>query len=413
MNPDRTLLFVGHPTEAVRKAKAVGLDVILLQHPSKFEQEQAELAEATFLVDYMDWSITEPLADLARQRWGFAAAVSLTDPGLEVTGRINDKYGLGGTGYEVSHVLRDKWAMRRRLAEAGARTIGAAPVAGRDSILDFGEQHGFPFILKPIDLAGGFGVQRVERPDDVDRVWAEVERMRRVGVDRGPAALFTVTDFLMEEYVSGPEFSIESFSFHGNHIVVSVTEKMIDERHFAELGHTVPARIDADTEHAIVTEVVDFLDVVGLKDGPSHTEVRLGKDGPVVIEGHNRIGGDRIMDLVRSAYDFDFVSYSVAWPFGLVPELTERPPARGGACVRFLHGPAGTVKSVSGIEELRERPEVIAADQYVQPGAKVGPLRDDFDRLGLVAVSGPDSEAAVQVCEELIESTVDIEIEAS
>jgi carbamoylphosphate synthase large subunit len=413
VNPDRTLLFVGHPTEAVRKAKAVGLDVILIQHPSKFEPEQAELAEATFLVDYMDWSITEPLAELARQRWGFAAAVSLTDPGLEVTGRINDKYGLGGTGYEVSHVLRDKWAMRRRLAEAGAPTIGAALVLDIDSIRAFGVRYGFPFIVKPVDLAGGFGVQRVEGPGDVDRVWAEVERMRRVGVDRGPAALFTVTDFLMEEYVSGPEFSVESFSFHSRHVVISVTEKLIDEAHFAELGHTVPARIDDATEQRIVATVVDFLDVVGLKDGPSHTEVRVGPRGPVVIEGHDRIGGDRIMDLVQSAYDFDFVTYSVAWPFGLVPELAERPPAVGGACVRFLHGPAGTVRSVAGIEELRARPEVIAADQYVRPGAKVGPLRDDFDRLGLVAVSASNGEAAVKLCEELIESAVDIQVEAS
>src|SRR3954468_19182732 len=116
MRPENTLLLVGHKTEPLRRAKALGLDVILLQHKSKLEPEQAKLADVTFVVDYRDWNVVRPVVEAAHRAWGIGAALSLTEPGLDIAARINDLLGLGGTGYDVSHRLRDKHEMRRHLA---------------------------------------------------------------------------------------------------------------------------------------------------------------------------------------------------------------------------------------------------------------------------------------------------------
>jgi biotin carboxylase len=410
MESKKTLLIVGHKTETVRVAKSFGLNVILFQHKSSFQPEQAKLADATFVVDYRDWSVVRPLAEAVHAAWGISAALSLTEPGLEVAGRINDLFDLGGTGYGPSHLLRDKLAMRRHLAAAGAPTIAAAPVTDRDGLAAFGAEHGYPFIVKPTDLAGGFGVLRVSRPDEVDRVWKDVQRVRETGVDLGPTEDFTATDFLMEDYVADPEYSVEAFSFAGCHVVLGVTEKLTEEAHFAEMGHVLPGRVGADLEEELVRAVSDFLDVIGIKDGPSHTEVRVGRRGPIVIESHNRFGGGRIKDLVERVYGIDLIAYSVGWPFRLVEELTERPEPRGAACVRVLHGGPGRVESISGIEKLSEREEVIAVEVSAKPGEVVGPLQNNWDRLGLVAVAGPDSDAAVRLCEDLIDRWVSIEM---
>src|SRR5579859_193434 len=181
MTPRKTILLVGHTTETVRTAKSLGLDVVLFQHPSKFELAQAELADATLLVDYTDWSVTRPLVEAAHTAWGFSAAVSLTEPGLEIAGRINDLFGLGGTGYEVTHRLRDKWVMRQHLAATGARTIGASLLADQDSMARFGLRYGYPFIVKPTDLTASYGVLRVTGPRDLDRVWSQVQQVRADG----------------------------------------------------------------------------------------------------------------------------------------------------------------------------------------------------------------------------------------
>jgi hypothetical protein len=408
MSPHKTLLLVGHKAETVRRAKALGLDVILLQHRSKLDREQLALADVTFIVDYTDWSVVRPLVETAHRIWGIAAAVSLTEPGLDIAGRINDLLGLGGTGHEVSHRLRDKWVMRRHLAAMGQTTIGAALVDDRASIAAFGAGHGYPFIVKPTDMTAGWGVLPVAGPDDVERVWGDVERRRATGVTRG-TTLFEIQDFLMEEYVDGPEYSIEAFSFAGRHVVVAVTEKLVDPVRFVELGHTLPARIDRSLERRVVAAVKRFLDVMGLRDGPSHTEVRIGPRGPVVIESHNRIGGDRIRDLVQAAYGIDLAVYAVGWPLRLVDELPDRPRARAGACVRFVHGRPGRVAAVPGIEALRARPEVLAAELTVGAGDVVGPLQDNWDRMGLVAVRGSDSDGAVALCEQLVAS-IDIQM---
>lgn len=403
MDPDKTLLLIGHKTETILKAKAFGLDVILMQHASKFAPEQAALADVTFVVDYTDWSVVRPLAEAAHRIWGLRAALSLTEPGLEVAGRISDLLGLGGTSFEVSRRLRDKWEMRRHLEASGAATIGAGLVTDRASLARFGDDHGYPFIVKPTNLTAGFGLLPVSTPDDVEPVWSEIQQLRETGVTYG-TTLFTIADFLMEEYVSGPEYSIEGFSFGGRHAVVAVTEKLVDPHRFVELGHTLPARIDSVLEQEIVDAVRRFLDVMELRDGPSHTEVRLGARGPVVIESHNRIGGDRIGDLVRAAYGIDLADYAVGWPFRLVDELPDRPQALGGACVRFLHGRSGRVVGLHGLAALRARPEVLAAELTVGVGQVVRPLHNNWDRLGLVAVRAASSEAADALCHELLAS---------
>ncbi|MFJ3876116.1 ATP-grasp domain-containing protein [Streptomyces sp. NPDC090077] len=409
MNPERTLLLVGATDETVRKAHDLGLSVLLLQHPTKVSEEQNRLAAAVEVVDFTEWEQIEPLVRAWHESPGFAAAVSLTEPGLENAGRINDLYGLGGTGYEVTARIRDKAAMRRYVAEHDPEhAVGARSLKDREDLDAFGAAYGFPFIVKPVDATASIGVMRVEGPEDADRVWAEVTRLSGTRTDR-VSSLFVLKDFLMEEFLHGPEFSVESFSFGGRHVIVTVTEKFTADGHFAELGHAVPARLSDADEEAIRDGIRGFLDVMGLRDGVCHTEVRLTPKGPRVIEGHNRIGGDSIPELVRSAFGVDLVTLAVGAPFGLVEELPDRPRAHGGASVRALIGTPGTrVESVDGIEEARAAEGVISVTPSAKPGDEVRVLQDNWDRLGLIAVAAEDTSAAIRRGAEVIREHVRI-----
>ncbi|MFD5496349.1 ATP-grasp domain-containing protein [Streptomyces sp. NPDC001812] len=411
MVPERTLLLLGHAAEPIRRAKALGLNVILIQHKDKFTPEQARLADVTFVADFTDWSVVEPLARAAHEVWGFTASLSLTEPGLEIAGRVNDLFGLGGTGYEPARLLRDKLAMRRHLAAGAPRfAVAAEPLGDRASLDAFGAAHGHPFVVKPVDLTAGFGVLLVRGPEDADTAWERITAVREEGVDRG-TTLYRVTDFLMEEYIPGPEFSVESFSFDGRHVVVALTEKLVDETHFAELGHAVPARLTADDERQLTEATAAFLDAVGIQDGPAHTELRLSPRGPLVIEGHNRNGGGHIQELVAAAYGIDLVHYSLAWPFRLVEPLAERPRPTAAGCARGILARPGRVAAVEGVEELRLHPAVLAVDIAARPGSVVRETRDNWDRLGMVAVTAPDTDEAVRLCEELVATRLTVRME--
>lgn len=409
MRPENTVLLIGASVGVLRRAKAFGLDVISFQHPSKYTREQADLADMTFIADFTDWSVAGPVAKAAYETWRFSAALSLTDPGVLTAARINDRYGLGGTGLDVCRRFTDKSLMRRLMAEAGGATaVGAQPLVDRASLESFAERYGYPVIVKPTDAAASLGVLRVDGPDGVDDALAQVADLR--GSSKGCGGLLTIGDFLLEEYVDGPEFSVEAFSFAGRHVVVAITEKLTSEAHFAELGHTVPARVDDDVAAEIVAATERFLDVMGLADGPSHTEFRLGQRGPMVIESHNRVGGDRIDELVAAAYGVDLVSYAVGWPFGLVEELPARPRPAGAACLRVVPSEPGTVTAVSGVDEVRAHPDTFIVDVGVEVGDVIPELRDNHDRVGMVAVTGPDSDRAVKLCDELVGDTLRIQV---
>ncbi|MEV4300616.1 serine O-acetyltransferase EpsC [Microbispora rosea] len=414
MNPDSTVLIVGATDETVRKAKELGLTVLLLQHPTKVSPEQEELADVLRVLDYTDWAAVEPVA---RELWrepGFRVALSITEPGLENAGRVNDLFALGGTGYEVTRRFRDKLAMRRHLASApGAEldpsAVAAASLLRREDLDAFGAAHGYPFIVKPTDATASIGVFRIGGPQDAERVWATVEGLRGTRTDR-VSTMYLLRDFLMEEYVEGPEFSVEAFSFAGRHVVVAITEKFVHADGFAELGHAVPARLDEPARERIGASVRRFLDLIGLRDGVTHTELRLGPHGPVIIESHNRVAGDMIPELVRGAYGIDLVEYALGWPFRLVPELPDRPEAHAGASVRSLVSEPGRVESVEGVADAAARDGVLDVRVTAKPGDTVHALRDNWDRLGLVAVTGPDTDAAIRRGAEVIGDAIRIRV---
>ncbi|KUN77866.1 carboxylase [Streptomyces bungoensis] len=411
MSTRKTVLLIGGVDAHVDRFTALGVEVVLIQHPDKVTEHQTRAADVLLVVDYTDWDTVRPFAEAARAVYGVDAVVSLTEPGLNPASRLGDLFGLtDGRRHQVSRRMRDKWLMRRHLAEQGLPVPHAAQVTDRASLDAFGTLAGYPFIVKPVSTTAGFGLIRAESPQDLDRVWARVRELDGGRTDRG-STMFTVDGFLMESYIDGPEFSVEALSFAGRHVVVAVTEKLTAEDHFAELGHAVPARLCAAERQRLTGAVEEFLTAMEVTDGPSHTEIRLSSRGPVVIESHNRLGGDHIVELVEAAYGIDMIAYGAAWPLGLTEPLAEPPAPKAAAVMRAVVREPGTVSAVSGVEEVRARPGVLMAQVSVRPGDTVRPLRDNWDRLGSVVVTAADTDTAVELCERLVGEDIRIDVE--
>jgi biotin carboxylase len=393
-----TILIIGGRLQAVEKAKALGLDVVLLQHKDRLLPGQADTADAVILVNYLDWNIALPMAAAAHEVFGFTRVVSVVDQAMELVGRINAMLGLPGTSYEVAHRFRDKLAMREWLAATGFETVAAQEVKDAGGLHEFGERHGYPVVVKPVDNTGSRGVIIVNGPGEVDGAWQRSAGLR--GREDLPMAQFYPVDrFVAEEFISGPEYSAETFSFGGRHIVVSLTSKLSDG--VVEIGHAEPALLSPADEQALVDYVVRFLDAMGLRDGPGHTEVKMTGAGPRIIESHDRVSGDRVMDLVRAVYGIDLEQYAVGWPFRLVPELTARPAPRCGAATRFLTASPGTVVAIEGVDEVRAHDGVLDVEIDVEVGGHVSEVADSFDRPGQVLVASRDAAAAIELCEAL------------
>lgn len=410
MQADTTALLVGATDSTVKKAKGLGLNVLVLQHPEKLAEAPCELADEVRAVDYTDLDALETTARQLHETTGFTVALSLTEPGLEGAGLINDLFGLGGTGLETARRFRDKLAMRRHLAATGASAgAAAAPLTQRGDLDTFAQRHGYPFVVKPTNGTGSYGVVRVIDPHTADAAWDTVRTLNGHPMARTTMP-FTIKGFMLEQYVEGPQYSAETFGFNGRHVIIGITETHLAPDSFAAFSHTMPAQLDTTAHAGIQHSVSTFLDSMGLHDGPAHTEFRIGKDGPVVIESHNRYGGGAINELVRGAYGIDLETYALGWPFGLVPEMSRPPRAQRAAAVRFLISNPGRVESITGIEEARAQPGILTAQAWVKPGDTVRPVKDSWDRLGLVAATAPTTELAIRHADHTLHNTVHIHI---
>ncbi|MEU0548235.1 ATP-grasp domain-containing protein [Micromonospora sp. NPDC005979] len=391
-----TILIVGGRVETLVKARELGLRVLFMQHRDRMLPGHVEAADALFMVDYTDWNLIRPIVLAAHASYGFTAVVSLGEQVMETVGRINDLLGLGGTSYEVAARFKDKLAMRAHLAESSVATVAAEQVDAPEQVRDFGRRHGFPIVLKPIDNTASRGVQIIEQEEGVLAAWQAVTALRTRD-DLILGQFFPVGRMLVEQYIAGPEYSVETFSFGGRHSVVAITEKYTDG--VVEAAHALPARLTDADETAVVAYVRSFLSAMGLRDGVAHTEIKLSPGGPVVIESHDRIAGERIPDLVRDAYEIDLEQYAVASPFGLLPELPDRPEPLRAAATRFINAEPGIVTGIAGTEDVLSHPALIELDMFVKEGDRRVPVTDNFERSGQVLATGVDTAAALETCD--------------
>ncbi|TCC50951.1 ATP-grasp domain-containing protein [Kribbella capetownensis] len=390
------VLVVGGKLKHVRKARELGLDVVHVQYPDEYDRGHWPYVDQALLLDYGDIDRLLPLVRALHAAYPFQAAVSLSELGLLPTARINEALGLRGESVETVELLLDKWRMRRHLAARDISPVASAVGRSGQDIREFVKAHGLPIIVKPVRESGSLGVFRIRDQADVDVVAERYRSLDDVQWTLGDLAFAdSFHEFLMEEFLDGPEISVETLSFDGRHVIVAVTDKEVGGAGFVEIGHSQPSGLSAETLGEVRRLVTDFLDAVGLRNGPGHTEVKLTSRGPRIIESHNRIGGDRINELAEIAYGVDMEHYALGAGFGLVEPLTASPEPQGGAAVRFITPEPGRVVEVTGVDAVRADPAYVDLQLDVKPGDEVPPLTWNEDKVGHVIARGATAAEAI------------------
>lgn len=330
------------------------------------------------------------VAEVLHRRAEFDAVAAFNEHMYPVVGAISLRLGIPTT-VDVDLFLRvlDKARMRAILAEHAIPSCQFVFARGRDAVLEAIGKVGLPCVVKPVDTEGSVGVSRVGTEAEIE---AALLRVGARHLERG---------VIVEEFMDGEEFSVEALSTGGRHRIIAVTRKFTDPVTFVSRGHVVPAPLSPE-DHAAVTSYVErVLDVFGFHDCPSHTEVMLTGRGPRIIEMHNRVAGDAIIDLVRLSTGVDMYEMvarqSVGEDIGaLLPaEVTHEQSA--AAWYAAPSGPGTqTLLEVQGAERVRELPYVRAVTLLRQPGSPRTEVRTNFDRSGRVLAVGGSPEVALE-----------------
>lgn len=258
---------------------------------------------------------------------------------------VAEQLGLPCNKTIFTQMQTNKYAMRKALSEAG---ISCPKFLLADKNCNFEQELSeftFPVIVKPTDRSGSRNIMKLESIDGVEKAVAEA---CEVSFEKKA---------IIEEYLTGNEYSMETITFNGCHHFLAVTKKFTTGApNFIETGHIQPSDLSDEILDKAKDTVFKALDALHVENSAGHSEFRVDSDGNVkIIEIGARMGGDCIgSDLVYLSTGHDFVKMVIDVACGNPPVFAE-PVLNNNAEIRFLF----TQKDLDDFEVWRKTHEDI------------------------------------------------------
>jgi S-sulfo-L-cysteine synthase (3-phospho-L-serine-dependent) len=390
----------GSGFQALRMARRLGIDVTFLARDRSLYESVPGVAEILAeTVDELvecDTNDVDSLVGAVRTRQGRGPVDGVFAFGeyhIAVAAQVANRLGYPGPAPEAVRIARNKDEMRRRCQQAGLAVPRFAVVTDEDGARSALDRVGLPAVVKPADESGSIDVMRCLDAADVVAAFRAIRAtpVNYRGQRRSPLVL-------VEEYVGGPELSVETLSWDGRASVLGVTDKQLGGGcRFVEMGHAFPSGLDQSTVDTCARLATDALTAIGLDLGPAHVEIKIGPDGPRLIEINARAGGDRIPDLIELTTGLSVLRQTLDLYLGRRPP----PPAApvGGAAIRFARAEPGVVRRIAGVELARRVPGVVDVGLEVGVGRTVRPLGDAHDRVAYALARGDTTYQACRSAE--------------
>jgi biotin carboxylase len=314
----------------------------------------------------LDTLDADAMTEAARAVPGEVAGIlSYDEARIAATAVVADRLGLPTSPPEAVLRCRDKWATRQALAAAGVPQATSVAVGTPAEALAAAERIGYPVVLKPRNLAASFGVSRA---DSAVELAAAYTRARSVTLPEAPERYDE--DVLVEEFLDGPEISVDAVVLDGwvEPLVIAHKETGFPPS-FEETGHLVDAADPLSRDPELRSVLAAAHAGVGYTTGVTHVELRHTGDGLKVVEINGRLGGDMIPLLGQLATGTDVNLVAAAAACGGVPDTART--AQRVAGIRFYYPDEDTTVGTLEIDRDQLPPQVQEAMLLTGPGERV------------------------------------------
>jgi biotin carboxylase len=311
------------------------------------------------------------------------AVVAADAPMLLLAAAVAERLSLPHNPADAVLAAADKARQRRLWAAAGAPQPRFEIIPARasgDAIRQAAAATGFPCVIKAVSLSASKGVLRA---DDATQAVQAAMRIRRI---LSAAGRQTAGPLLAEEYLPGPELSIDGLLTDGTLTPLAIFDKpaIPEGPTFEETLLVTPSRLPRHIVADAVRTAGRAARALGLRTGPVHAELRVASTGPAMLELAARsIGG--------------LCSRALQFPGGqsleeliLANALGEPVPSRGQHIPRpsgvfMLPVPrVGVLRSVEGRADAEAVPGITGVTITIPRGRRVRPLPDGDQYLGFV-----------------------------
>ena len=341
-----------------------------------------EFADEYFKCSLLD---VEGVHNIAKTFRANGITCGASDVGVITASEVCDRMGLPGLSMDTAIKVKDKGAMIKAFEEAGVAHPNYQLIESPQDVINIE----YPYIVKPVDNSGSRGINVVHIQEEVEQALLDSFSNSRV------------KKVIVEEYMEGPEVSVEVLIQNGEPYILQVTDKLTSgEPHFIEIGHSQPSQLPETDIMAIHDLAYRAAKSVGLQNGCAHAEMRVTPNGPKMIEIAGRMGGDFITTiLLPTSTGIDLSEYEILRALGkpktFDPESIKQ---NRGVAVRFIEARPGRVNSVE-LDYLAEEMIGIEEIKFVcKTGVVYSESQNNNDRFGYVIATGKTPAIALNRC---------------
>jgi biotin carboxylase len=200
--------------------------------------------------------------------------------------------------------------------------------------------------------------------------------------------------YIVEEFVDGPEVTVNAVTVDGVLHPLAVTDRITaDPPAFGvALAHAWPCVVSTQAPIDVARVAAEAL---GIRNGPTYTQIRVGEDGSRVVELAARLGGGHDAELVEVVTGVRLNDLALDFALGEPVSVESTQALHGGGCVLFLVAPEGVLRDVEGREAAHAVDGVVDVRIYREPGFRFGPLLRGSDRAGAVIAVGDSRDDAL------------------
>ena len=373
----------------IKKAREMGCYVIAAD--GNANAVGLQYADKAVVADITDEDV---MLQIARKEKVDGVIHPCSEVSMSVMGYINDSLGLSGISKLMARRATNKYLMREAFTKYGAPSPQSYCMDDANEAWNlFCDKFDKNAILKPSRSSGSRGIAKIDHNISREKFLELYKCAYQESRDK---------QVMIEQFIDGPEFSVEIIVWNGNVNVLAVTDKKTTgSPYFVELGHSQPSVFPWDIVEKVKDAAVAGVKALELSNCACHAEIKVENDKAYIMEIGARLGGDFIStELTHLSTGVDMVAAAVNIALGIAPDMKPK-KMKQGACIRYFCPRPGRLVSIEGLEHLNDE-HVYMSEIYCEKGDKILEVKSSLDRSGHMIVTAQNPREAIGIAEDLI-----------